>query len=236
MIKIFKKLVYKIRVYLNFVIYLFFPQTKKMIINNFHKLFYDSGALHGTWKNTKFLDVLVQKCPLDLFIYQELIFEIKPDLIIETGTAYGGGTLFLASICELINNGEVVTIDITNTATIPFHNRIMQVIGSSTDEKVINQIRELAKDKPKVLVILDSDHSKTHVLKELQLYSKLVSKGSYLIVEDTNINGHPVYVEHGAGSMEAVQEFMKGNHDFKIDKSCEKYYLTFNPSGYLKRI
>ena len=101
---------------------------------------------------------------------------------------------------------------------------------------MINQIRELAKDKPKVLVILDSDHSKAHVLKELQLYSKLVSKGSFLIVEDTNINGNPVYVEHGAGPMEAVQEFMKGNHDFKIDKSCEKYYLTFNPSGYLKRI
>ena len=81
-----------------------------------------------------------------------------------------------------------------------------------------------------------TDHSKKHVLNELKLYNNFVTKGSYLIVEDTNINGHPAYPDFGPGPMEAVEEFLKENEDYMIDKSKEKYYMTFNPGGYLLKI
>ena len=87
-----------------------------------------------------------------------------------------------------------------------------------------------------VLVILDSDHSKDHVLKEMQLYSQFVTKYSYLIVEDANINNHPVFSAHGPGPMEAIEEFVKINNDFVIDLTREKFMLTFNPNGYLKKM
>jgi len=235
MLEILNRVKYKGKVYFNSLYLLLFPNLKKEIVNNFHKLYYDSNILGGTWKNTKFLGVPAQKCPLDLFIYQEILFEIKPDLIIEAGTASGGGAYFLASICELMNHGEIVTIDITNTAVSPKHKRIKYIIGSSTSEKVFRQIEELVKGKKKVLIILDSDHSKKHVLRELELYNRLVTKDSYLIVEDSNVNGHPVYSDHGPGPMEALQEFLQTHNEFEIDKSREKHYLTFNPNGYLKR-
>lgn len=86
------------------------------------------------------------------------------------------------------------------------------------------------------MVILDSDHKKVHVLNELKIYSKFVSKGSYLIVEDSNINGHPVLPNFGLSPMEAIKDFLKENKNFIIDKTKEKFFLTFNPNGYLKRI
>ena len=86
------------------------------------------------------------------------------------------------------------------------------------------------------MVILDSDHGKDHVLNELRTYSPFVTKGSYLIVEDTNINGHPVLHDFGPGPMEAVEDFLKENQNFTVDKSKEKFYLTFNPKGYLRKI
>jgi len=85
------------------------------------------------------------------------------------------------------------------------------------------------------MVILDSDHSKGHVLSELKIYSKFVTKGSYIIVEDTNINNHPVFPDFGPGPMEAVEEFLKENKDFSVDRSREKFYLTFNPKGFLQK-
>ena len=98
------------------------------------------------------------------------------------------------------------------------------------------QVGKLISDKDKVMVILDSDHHKEHVLNELRIYGKFVTKESYIIVEDTNINGHPVYPDFGPGPMEAVEEFLRENKNFVIDKTREKFYLTFNPRGYLKKI
>jgi len=230
------RLIFKIKVYSRAGVFSIHKNIQKEIIQNFHRLYYDKGVLGGTWNDTKFLGVSTQKCPLDLFIYQEILFNIKPDLIIETGTAGGGGAYFLASICELMNHGEVVTVDINNIAVSPKHKRIKYLFGSSTSQNILSQIEKLVKENMKVMVILDSNHSKQHVLQELNLYSKFVSVGSYLIVEDTNVNNHPVYGEHGDGPMEAVEEFLKSNKQFKVDKSCEKHYLTFNPNGYLQRI
>lgn len=207
------------------------------IIDNFHNLYYESGALGKTWHTTKFLGYPIQKCAFDIMQYQEIIHEIKPDLIIETGTAYGGSALFMATICDAINHGKIITVDVQKIEEPPTHDRIKYLIGSSTAKEILSEVESYVKDlNPKtVMVILDSKHTKDHVLEELNLYNKFVTPNSYLIVEDTNINGHPVYTSHGPGPMEALEEFLQNNNGFKTDKKMEKHYMTFNPKGYLKK-
>lgn len=201
------------------------------VINEFHKI-YAACNSKVTW-----LGITTVKCPLDLWIYQEIIVELRPDLIIECGTASGGSALFLATICDLVDKGRIITIDIKESLDRPTHSRIIYLKGSSVSQEIKNKVLELIKNNDKVImVILDSDHHKEHVLEELKFYSKLVTKGSYLIVEDTCINGHPIYPGFGPGPMEAVKEFLKGNSDFTIDKTREKLLLTFNPNGFLKKI
>lgn len=159
-------------------------------IDDFHLLYYNSKD--QTWMNTYWLGTPVQKLPLDLWVYQEIIHEIKPDIIIETGTADGGSALFLSCICDMVGKGKVVTVDIVSKPR-PKHNRLTYISGSSTSDNIFATVNNHIQPNNKVMVILDSDHSKNHVAKEIALYSGLVSVGSYLIVEDSNINGHPVY-------------------------------------------
>lgn len=203
-------------------------------INSFHKLYYDS--MDQTWKNTFWLGVPVAKCPLDLWVYQEIIFELKPDVIIECGTYKGGSALFMAHVLDILNNGKVISIDIEDIELRPQHKRIDYLLGSSTSEDVVAQVARLISGKERVMVVLDSDHHKEHVLNELRIYSRFVTRGSYLIVEDTNVNGHPVFPTFGPGPMEAVDQFLRENKDFFIDKAREKFYVTFNPRGYLAKV
>lgn len=212
------------------------PDSVAGIIDQFHRLYYDAGKLRKTWVDTFWLGVPILKCPLDLWIYQEIIFEKRPDVIIESGTASGGSALFLASMCDLVNNGKVITIDIEDREDRPQHKRIVYLLGSSISKEIVSQVKGLISDEDGVMVILDSDHHKEHVLNEIRIYHKLITKGNYLIVEDTNINNHPVYPEFGPGPMEAVEEFLKENRGFVADKNREKFYLTFNPKGYLIKI
>lgn len=204
----------------------------RFYIKGFHKLYYYSFNSNN-WFNTRWLGALLLKCPLDLWIYQEIIYETKPEVIIETGTAHGGSALFFASICDLLGKGEVITIDI-NECDIS-HSRVTKIIGNSVSKEVINRVKEIMRGKT-AMVILDSDHSKKHVLKEMELYSTFVSVGNYLVVEDTNINGHPVLTTWGEGPMEAVNEFLKNRKDFEVDQSREKFLVTFFPKGFLRRI
>ena len=200
-------------------------------VDDFHKLYYNSPD--RTWQNTFWMGISAQKCPLDLWVYQEILWEIRPDLILECGTAQGGSALFLASICDLLGRGKVISIDIEDRKDRPLHQRIEYWLGSSIQEEIMARVKAEAANKEKVMIILDSDHSKEHVLRELHLYSPYVSRGSYLIVEDTNINGHPVLPEFGPGPMEAVAEFLEGNPGFVIDEGKEKFFMTFNPRGFL---
>jgi len=202
--------------------------------DTFHRLYYNSRG--QTYNNTYWLGTKTQKCPLDLWIYQELIFKLKPDVIVECGTNMGGSALFLANMCDLINNGRVLSIDIVQKDTFPIHPRIQYLTASSTSASTQCTVREITQQAKVVLVILDSDHSEQHVREELNFYSTIVTKGSYLIVEDTNLNGHPVYPSHGPGPMEAVRSFLPSRPDFVIDPECEKFFLTFNPRGYLRRV
>ncbi len=222
--KLLRRIVYH-RLYIN-------PKLEENIVDQFHKLYYHSYILD---KTPLWLGVPAIKCPMDLWIYQEIIFEVKPDVIIECGTAQGGSAFFLASICDLVNNGMVITIDIKDKEDRPQHKRIRWLHGSSISEEIVHQVRALVSGDDKVMVILDSDHRKDHVLKELIIYSKVVTKGSYIIVEDTNVNGHPVRPDYGPGPMEAVEEFLRSDETFVVDRARERFYLTFNPRGYLRK-
>jgi cephalosporin hydroxylase len=215
----------------------FRPEVQEEIVDGFHKLYYDSSVFEGTWRNTFWHGVRIVKCPLDLWVYQELLFDLRPDLIIECGTAHGGSALFLANMCDLLGHGEVVTIDIEERDGRPTHERIEYVRGSTTDPHVVAHVKERIKSggEKSVMVLLDSDHSRDHVFDELRIYSDFVTPGSYLIVEDTNVNGHPVEPDFGPGPMEALDDFLKLDRRFTIDHSREKFYLTFNPRGFLRR-
>jgi cephalosporin hydroxylase len=207
--------------------------TENHIVDAFHRLYYDN--LDRTWNNTYWMGVPTQKCPLDLWIYQEILFELRPDVIIETGTCQGGSALYLASICDLLKAGRIFTIDIDPAPTRPKHKRVRYLLGSSTNSEIVEGIRGEIRSRDRVLVILDSDHSKEHVLNELRAYTPMVTQGSYLIVEDTNVNGHPVVPDFGPGPMEAVDDFLSQNSDFEIDSSREKFFMGFNPRGWLRR-
>jgi cephalosporin hydroxylase len=175
------------------------------------------------------------KCPLDLWTYQEIIFETRPDLIVECGTNLGGSALFLASICQLVGHGRVISIDIAKPDGLPAHPLVEYITASSTAPETIRAVTQQARGKS-TMVILDSDHSQQHVLAEMRAYKHVVSRGHYLIVEDTNVNGHPTLQEHGPGPMEAVLDFLPDNPDFTVDKDRERFIMTLNPNGFLKRI
>ncbi len=209
---------------------------ERTVLDEFHKLYYYSNNAGKTWSDTWWQGTQVLKCPLDLWIYQEIIFRTKPDLIIETGTYKGGTAHFFASMCDLNERGEVITIDIEEYPGRSTHPRITYLHGSSTDEAIVHGVSSKAKGKDSILVILDSDHSMAHVRRELELYAPHVTAGNYVIAEDTNINGNPVLPESGPGPNEAIIDFLRTHKEFEVDRSMEKLLMTFNPGGYLKKI
>lgn len=199
---------------------------------------------HFTWLGRPIIQL-----PQDMFAMQELIWNIKPDLVIETGIAHGGSLIFYASILELIGeNGKVLGVDIDirehNRTAIeqhPMFKRIEMIEGSSTDEKLVSKVFNFAKNYQKIIVVLDSNHTHDHVLRELELYSPLVQKGNYLVVFDTLIEDIPdnAFTDKpwgkGNNPKTAVYEFLKTNRRFEIDDDINaKLLLSVAPDGYLK--
>jgi cephalosporin hydroxylase len=191
------------------------------------------------------------KYPSDILLMQEIIWDIKPDLIIETGIAHGGSIVFSASMLELLGGDrEVVAVDIDirkhNREQIeahPMSKRIHMIEGSSTDPAVLKQIMKRAEGKKCVLVALDSLHTHDHVLDEMRLYAPLVTMGSYLVLPDTFIEYFPkgYYNDRpwdvGNNPMTALKAFMQENDDFVIDtERCNKLLITEGFDGYLKRV
>lgn len=206
--------------------------VQRAITAAFHRLYYTNAA--QTWRTTQWFGHAALKCPLDMWVYQELIYRQRPDLIIETGTHSGGSAHFMATICDAIGHGSIVTIDTDQRPRRPEHPRITYVHGSSVAPQVLEQVARRASGR--VMVILDSDHRRDHVLAELEAYSPFVDEGSYLIVEDTNVNGHPAARSHGPGPMEALDDFLPRHPEFRVDQDCERLLMTFNPRGYLVRV
>ena len=201
-------------------------------------------SYHFTWLGRPIIQF-----PQDIITMQEIIWQVKPDLIIETGIAHGGSLVFYASMLELVGrSGQVLGIDIDirkhNRIEIekhPMFKRITMIQGSSIDKKIAKEVCEFAKGKKQVMVVLDSSHTHEHVLKEIQLYSPLVARGSYLVVLDTVIEDMPEDFFRdrpwgkGNNPKTAVLEFLKTNDRFVIDKEIEnKLLMTVAPDGYLR--
>lgn len=172
--------------------------TYQQMIDLFHQLYYDSNKWCFNW-----MGFTIQKYPGDMMIYQDIIFQDLPDYLVETGTAGGGAALYYAMLMDYVGKGRVISVDILHSNTLPEHPRIEYITGDSV---------EIGKDligtlDGEVLVSLDSDHSKDHVLKELEVYSEIVTPGQYMVIEDTNINGHPVRPNFGPGPYEAMEEW-----------------------------
>ena len=221
---------------------------------------------HKYINNFKSLGRPIIQTPIDMVATQELIWEVKPDLIIETGIAHGGSLIMSASMltlidyCEAIENGKTLDPNATGRHVLgldidirqhnreaieahPMAHRIKMIEGSSLSHKTIAQVHGISKEYNQVLVLLDSNHTHDHVLAELEAYAPLTSKGSYCIVFDTVIEDLPddVFPDRpwckGNNGKTAVWEFLKSNHDFEINKQFnDKLVINTSPDGYLKRV
>jgi cephalosporin hydroxylase len=189
--------------------------------------------------------------PMDAMALQEIIWTVKPELVIETGVAHGGSLVLSASMLEMIGQGSVVGVDIEirphNRQAIESHplgHRIQLIEGSSTAPDVVAQVRAAAAGKKSVLVCLDSNHTHAHVLAELQAYADLVTVGSYCVVFDTFVEDMPddyVWTDRpwgkGDNPKTAVWEWLRSHPEFEIDKSVEdRLLVTSAPDGFLKRV
>jgi cephalosporin hydroxylase len=213
------------------------PRGPEAVSAEFFKL-YHSQAIQ--W-STSWFGVPIQQTPTDMWMVQQIITELKPDVLIETGTFKGGSSLYYASVLHSLNAAAtVVTVDIEDQVDRAkdfdvFRRYVIPLIGSSVAPETVERVAALVQDRP-ALVLLDSDHHKDHVLQELRLYARFVPVGGYMIVCDTDLNGHPVLPDYGPGPMEAVEAFLATDGRFVVDRGREKFMLTMCPKGYLKRI
>ena len=213
---------------------------KPKYINDYHKL-YERKRI---WEKNTWLGIPCWKLPMDAFVIQELIYRTRPEFIIETGTGHGGSALFYASVCELIGQGKVLSVDIDSKKLLShrwgqfeWEDRIKFIVGSSLDNLTQYQIKEITGCNSNCMVILDSWHSREHVYQEMLAYNKLVKSGGYMIVEDSHAAGNPVPWKYDDdGPMGAILQWVHSYGDqWEIDRECEKHIMTFNPKGYLRR-
>lgn len=180
---------------------------------------------HPIWQNV-----------LDLWVIQEVIAEVKPQLLVECGTNRGGSSLFFAHLFDLMGRGNVITIDIQKMHNLS-HPRVTYLIGSSTSGEVVGTVREraIASQGP-VIVILDSDHSQQHVRRELECYAPMVTPGSYCLVQDGIIDTLSTFRGGRPGPLPAIEQFLETTTNFDLDEELSKRFLiSHHPKGWLRR-
>ncbi len=183
------------------------------------------------------MGVPARKMVLDAWVYQQIIHETRPEIIIEIGNAEGGSTKYLAHLLDIVGQGEVIAVDIDHSAFRGHHPRVHLVTGDSLAPETLIRVEEIAHGR-RGMVIHDGDHSREHVLGDLRAYAKFVSPGSYFIVEDTAIDLFRAGDGLGSvnGPLGAVEQFVREDTRFQIDPDREYFVMTFNPRGYLKRV
>lgn len=213
--------------------------AEQRVVDAYHELYYRRRL----WDKTTWLGAPCLKSPHDVWVYQEILFETRPTLIIETGTAWGGSALYLGSVLDAIHahgghNGRIVTIDTETRPREANHPRVTKIKASSLAPETIAQVRGMVDPGDRVMLILDSLHRRDQVYAELLAYAPLVTPGCYAVVEDSNINGHPVHTDfapdQGPGPFEAVMDYLRTTDRFEIDRAREKLFMTLNPCGYLR--
>ena len=202
----------------------------------YHRWYYDNGIY-----NRRYLGVPITKFVTDLWNYQEILVDLRPGLVVEFGTQNGGSALYFAELMRTINpDGLVLTVDIVDGCPpiVKEHPLICFLLSDSVSPAVATEIRSLRELHPgPVFAILDSDHYKAHVLAEMELLRDILVEGDYLVVEDGNINGHPVYPTWGPGPWEAIGEYRERYpDDYRRDRDTEvKFGFTAAPGGFLVR-
>jgi len=204
----------------------------------YHYYYVHQGYRYGAPElQQRWLGHDIIKTPMDCWVYQEIIFNTKPDVLIELGVMFGGASHFFASVFDMMGHGEVLGIDVSlSKVKDEAHPRISYIEGSSTAEDTLEEVRRRVAGK-KVMVIADSDHEKNHVLAETRMYSEFVPVGGYFVVEDSlnDVMGyHPVPNE---GPKAAAVQFLSESGKFVSDtRFGERYILSLNPHGYLLRV
>lgn len=194
----------------------------------------------GVWKSMHYRGVRILKSPTDLWNYQEIFSERAVEWVVETGTRHGGSALFFADLLQLNGaGGRVISIDVESAANlVRSHPRIDFLLGDSAAPAMVERVKKaLPPERGTLFMILDSDHRKPHVLRELRAYAPLLKRGDYLVVEDTCVNGHPVRPEFGPGPYEALAEFLAEQPGLFLADSARaaKFGFSFAPGGYLIR-
>jgi len=187
------------------------------------------------YEKTYWMGKPTAKCPMDMWMYQELLYALKTDLLIETGTLFGGSALYFANLFDMLGHGKVISVDIELRNNLPQHPRIEYIEGSSIDAEILAIIQRQVEVSNSVTVLLDSDHKADYKLKELNAYADFVTKGNYLIAEDTCFDYYPSWPEYGPGPAHAVQSFLKQNNGFELDRKPEHHLISFAPMAFLKK-
>lgn len=206
-----------------------------IIPDEFRWSFIDAVWHSLAWRDTTWLGTSIENTPTDLFIYQELVARVRPDWIIETGSGTGGRALFLASVCDLVGNGRVISIDPNARADRPTHPRITYVTGTTFGHETVERVRGMTGEEARALLVLGSWGNNVRSHAEFKAYAPFVPRDSYVIVEGTIVNGHPVWPSFGAGPAESVHAILARNKDFVADEDLERFGLTFNRGGFLRR-
>lgn len=192
----------------------------------------------GGFAHTKWLGYPIWQNVMDLWTIQETIAEVKPSLLIETGTNQGGSALFYANLFDLMGNGRIITADVQKLHSIQ-HDRIEFLIGSSVSNEIVSKIKAaVASISGPVMVILDSDHSRDHVRKELEAYAPFVTADSYILVQDGSTDDIPVLGRaHPPGPLYAIRDFLTSHKEYEIDRErCDRFVITQHTDGWLKKI
>jgi cephalosporin hydroxylase len=212
-------------------------QQVERVAREFTSVFHD--LKDQTFATTTWRQVPLVKTPADILVFQQIIAETRPELIVETGAYVGGSAMLFASVQEMLGiDGKVIAVDIDLSFVhdkVREHPRIELIEGSSTDPEVISKIRSAAEGK-RTMVDLDADHRAHHVLAELRAYSSLVSPNCYLVVEDSFFGGRPVRPDAIPGPSEALDAWFAEDQPFESDRWRERFLLTQNPRGYMRRL